>query len=141
VLETLYQADLARCRSAPPRQEEVAAVGAVDRTLLSLPEPRRVRDPAHLRFIGSLPCLVCGRTPSHAHHLRFAQPRAMGSKVSDEWAIPLCVTHHRALHDVGSEETWCAERGIGVKAEAECLWQESQRRASSNTAALGSAAE
>jgi hypothetical protein len=25
-------------------------------------------------------------------------------KVSDEWTVPLCATHHRALHTVGDEE-------------------------------------
>jgi hypothetical protein len=65
----------------------------------------------------------------------------MGSKVSDEWTIPLCVTHHRALHDVGSEEAWWTERGIDAKAEAERLWQESRAGASAGTTAIGSAAE
>src|SRR4051795_8115319 len=36
-----------------------------------------------------LPCLVCGRAPSDAHHLRYAEPRALGRKVSDEFAVPL----------------------------------------------------
>ena len=30
------------------------------------------------------PCLICGRQPADAHHLRFAQHRALGRKVSDE---------------------------------------------------------
>jgi hypothetical protein len=63
----------------------------------------------------------------------------MGSKVSDEWTIPLCVTHHRALHDVGSEEAWWAERGIDVKAEAKRLWREGQASASIDTAARSGA--
>jgi DNA recombination protein Rad52 len=141
VLEKLYEQHLGRCRSATVAPEEIVRPGAVDKTVLTLPEPKRLRNPVHLRFIGSLPCLVCGRTPSHAHHLQFAQSRAMGSKVSDEWTIPLCVTHHRALHDVGSEEAWWAERGIGAKAEAERLWQQSQARAAANIAPTGSAAE
>ncbi|MGH7154768.1 MAG: Rad52/Rad22 family DNA repair protein, partial [Acetobacteraceae bacterium] len=37
----------------------------------AIPMARRVRDAAHLKYVASLPCLVCGRTPSHAHHLRF----------------------------------------------------------------------
>jgi hypothetical protein len=45
--------------------------------------PRR-RDKAHLKFVASQTCLVCGRKPSDPHHLRFAQPRALGRKVSDE---------------------------------------------------------
>jgi hypothetical protein len=62
------------------------------------------------------------RAPSQAHHLRFAQPRALGSKVSDEWMVPLCDLHHRALHDTGNEEIWWEAHNIDAAAEAERLW-------------------
>jgi hypothetical protein len=67
----------------------------VDKSALTLPEPRRVRDRAHLRSVAQKACLVCARKPSDPHHLRFAQSRAMGQKVSDEFAVPLCRGHHR----------------------------------------------
>jgi DNA recombination protein Rad52 len=70
------------------------------------PEARRVRDKEHLRFVASLPCLVCGRAPGQPHHTVFAQRRAMGSKPGDQWVVPLCNTHHRALHDAGNERVW-----------------------------------
>ena len=41
--------------------------------------------------------------PVHAHHLRFAQPKALGRKVSDEFTVPLCNLHHRELHTWGNE--------------------------------------
>jgi hypothetical protein len=85
--------------------------------------PKRVRDGNHRKHVASLPCLVCARAPSHAHHLRFAQPRSLGSKVSDEWIVPLCPIHHRSLHDAGREEEWWQAKGIDAKAEAETLWQ------------------
>ena len=85
--------------------------------------PRRARDPGHLQRVAALPCLVCGRTPAHAHHLRFAQPRSLGSKPSDEWTVPLCPIHHRSLHDAGREEEWWQAKGIDAKAEAERLWR------------------
>ena len=50
--------------------------------------------------------IVCGRHPSDPHHLRFAQPRALGVKVSDEFTVPLCRGHHRQLHQAGNEITW-----------------------------------
>jgi hypothetical protein len=31
------------------------------------------------------------------HHLRFAQGRALGRKVSDEFTVPLCRTYHREI--------------------------------------------
>jgi hypothetical protein len=73
----------------------------VDKSRLPLSEPRRYRDRAHLEFVASQPCLLCGRQPCDAHHLRFMQPRALGRRVSDEFAVPLCRTHHRALHRSG----------------------------------------
>lgn len=62
--------------------------------------PKRIRDKEHLKFIASRACLVCGRKPSHPHHVRFALPRALGRKVGDQWAVPLCATHHRELHKI-----------------------------------------
>ena len=70
---------------------------SIDKSVLALAEPRRIRDKEHLRYVGAQPCLVCGRRPSQAHHLRFAQPRAVGRKVSDEWVVPLCNTHSSRL--------------------------------------------
>ena len=90
---------------------------------LPLATPKRLRDSDHLQFVASQPCIVCGRTPSHAHHIRFAQPRAMGAKVSDEFTVPICFLHHRALHDSGSEETWWQVHGTDPLVEAKRLWQ------------------
>jgi DNA recombination protein Rad52 len=92
------------------------------------PEPRRVRDKEHLRFVASLPCLVCGRAPGQPHHIRFAQPRAMGNKPGDQWVVPLCSTHHRALHDAGNERVWWQNAKIDPLAEAERLWHQQQGR-------------
>ncbi len=104
------------------RAEAESAPGQVDKSALLISAPRRVRDKEHLRYVAQQPCLVCGRSPGHAHHLRFAQPRALGRKVSDEWVVPLCATHHRALHGVGDEERWWKERGIDPIGHARILW-------------------
>src|SRR5262249_53505627 len=48
----------------------------------------RKRDKNHRAFVSSKPCIVCGRRPVDSHHLRFAQPRALGRKVSDEFTVP-----------------------------------------------------
>ena len=61
------------------------------------PKTIRLRDKAHCKFVATQPCVVCGRTPSEAHHIRFAQPRALGRKVSDEYTVPVCRLHHREL--------------------------------------------
>jgi hypothetical protein len=78
--------------------------------------------------VASLPCIVCGRAPTRAHHIRFAQLRAMGSKPGDQWVVPLCNTHHRALHDSGNERVWWQNAKIDPLAEAERLWQQHQGR-------------
>ena len=124
VLERLYEQRVGQLTGAAPQQDPEAPA-PIDKSDLALAAPKRQRDPTHLQFVASLPCLVCGRTPSHAHHLRFAQPRALGSKVSDEWTAPLCVLHHRALHDFGAEEKWWEQMGVDAVAEAEKLWRQS----------------
>ena len=100
--------------------------GAIDKSALAVSAPRRVRDKKHLRYVASQPCLVCGRSPAQAHHVRFAQPRAIGRKVSDEWVVPLCATHHRSLHTVGDEKKWWKERGIDPTLHAKSLWRDSR---------------
>jgi hypothetical protein len=100
-----------------------AVVWHVDKSALPLSEPRRYRDRAHLEFVASQPCLLCGRQPCDAHHLRFMQLQALGRRVSDEFAVPLCRTHHRALHRNGDEAAWWTSAGIDAVTIAHRLWQ------------------
>src|SRR6185437_13930124 len=112
-----------------PTQERPAArnrqsqAAAIDKSILALPEPRRVRDREHVKFVARRPCLICGRQPSDAHHLRFAQTRALGRKVSDEFIVPLCRGHHREVHRYGDEAEWWGKVGIDpiVSARTLCL--------------------
>ena len=94
----------------------------VDKSHLAHPESRRVRDKEHVRFVAKQPCLVCGRRPSDAHHLRFAQHRALGRKVSDEFTVPLCRGHHREVHRSGDEAAWWSKAGIDPLGAARTLW-------------------
>ncbi len=95
---------------------------AVDKTALALPAPRRIRDREHLKAVAKQPCLVCGRRPTDAHHLRFAQSPALGRKVSDEFTVPLCRGHHREVHRHGDEASWWTRTGIDPTAAARVLW-------------------
>ena len=97
---------------------------SVDKSVLSHPEPRRIRDRDHVRFVAQQACLICGRKPSDAHHLRFAQSRALGRKVSDEFTVPLCRGHHRELHRHGDEAAWWSRTGIDPTVSARELWLE-----------------
>jgi hypothetical protein len=87
--------------------------GGIDKSMLTFSEPRRARDKDHRKFVSGQACLICGRQPSDAHHLRFAQARALGRKVSDEFTVPLCRIHHREVHRWGDEAAWWAKLGIG----------------------------
>lgn len=56
-----------------------------------------VRNPAYLRWIRSLPCVVCRtRGQIEASH---TGPHGMGQKSSDLSVIPLCARHHRTGND------------------------------------------
>jgi hypothetical protein len=100
-------------------------VAPVNKSALSLPAPRRVRDRDHVKLVAKQSCVICGRRPADAHHLRFAQSRALGRKVSDEFTVPLCRGHHREVHRCGDEVSWWKKAGIDPTVPARALWLES----------------
>ena len=97
---------------ADPGEQRVTVIG----------KPVRERDREHLKFVASQPCLLCGRTPSDAHHIKFAEQRAMGRKVSDRFTVPVCRLHHRELHRRGNERAWWESQGIDPLVIAATLW-------------------
>jgi ERF superfamily len=98
----------------------------VDKSVLAVATPRRYRNREHLRFVAKQPCLICGRTPSDPHHLRYLQPRALGRKASDEFAVPLCRVHHRAVHRARDERAWWQAAGIDPIKISRKLWKETR---------------
>ena len=114
-------------QKAPPFGR--APLEAADTSELTHPEPRRIRDKDHLRFVSTQPCLICGRTPADAHHLRIAQSRTLGRKVSDECVVALCRGHHREVHRHGDEREWWAKFGIDPNVAARSLWLQSYLKA------------
>ena len=128
-LATLTDADnsstLVPAPEQPALQQRVDTnSGGIDKSQLAIPEPRRVRNKIHLRLVAKQPCLICGRRPCDAHHLRFAQPRGLGLKVSDEFAVPLCRGHHREVHRAGDEARWWTTTGVDAIGIARKLWIE-----------------
>lgn len=97
-------------------------------------EPPRKRSKAHLLFVRQQPCLLCQQTPCDAHHLKFAQPRALGRKVSDEFTVPLCRAHHQELHQHGNERAWWANLQIAPLPMAQELWAASPVHGPANVA-------
>ena len=127
----LLQRDQATARdehaaAAPPLAPAapILSPAKIDKSQLTIAEPKRLRDKAHLKFVASQPCLVCGRQPSDPHHLRFAQPRAIGLKVSDEFTVPLCRGHHRQVHQTGDEKAWWKNLQINALETAKHLWEQ-----------------
>ena len=112
--------------SSAEKASKRTAVNGIDKSQLTLPEPRRIRNKAHIRFVAQQACLVCGRRPSDPHHLRHVQPRAIGRKSSDEFTVPLCRIHHRAVHRAGDERAWWNEIGIDPRKVAHTLWKTSR---------------
>jgi hypothetical protein len=51
------------------------------------------------------------------------QPRALGRKASDEFAVPLCRIHHRLVHRLGNESAWWKDAGIDPVKVARKLWE------------------
>jgi ERF superfamily len=98
----------------------------IDKSVLAVATPRRYRNREHLRFVARQACLVCGRKQSDPHHLRYLQPRALGCKASDEFAVPLCRSHHRALHRAGDERAWWQAAGIDPVKIARKLWRQTR---------------
>ncbi len=71
-----------------------ATAPRIDKADLTLSEPRRHRNRDHLKFV----------------------------RVSDEFTVPLCRLHHRALHRRGDEAAWWAEQQLEPLPVAQKLW-------------------
>jgi hypothetical protein len=111
----------ATSESAGPGQAK-----GIDKSTLTIEAPRRYRNRVHLRYVAQQPCLLCARKPSDPHHLGFTQPRALGRKVSDEFVVPLCRGHHRAVHRSRDERAWWRQAGIDPIEIARRLWKETR---------------
>jgi hypothetical protein len=130
-VETAFAARLSQLSDAADRPERDKTNGQASGSpspeinaegVTAIGKPVRERDRDHLRFVAARACLVCGRTPSDAHHIKFAELRAMGRKVSDRFAVPICRLHHRELHRRGNERAWWQNQGIDPLVVAASLW-------------------
>lgn len=91
-------------------------------------DPFRLRSPLYLAFIRGQPCLHCG-LPGEAHHIQYAQPRALGRKTGDQFVVPVCHACHMKLHNEGvPERTWWALRGIDPMKWAEQSYEKWSKR-------------
>jgi ERF superfamily len=112
--------------NATTESTDAGQAKGIDKSILTVAAPRRYRNREHLRYVAQQACLVCGRKPSDPHHLGFTQPRALGRKVSDEFAVPLCRGHHRTVHRSRDERAWWRQAGIDPIKVARRLWRETR---------------
>jgi ERF superfamily len=113
--------DTGRTASAHPDPS-----AGIDKSVLAVAAPRRYRNRQHLRYVAKQPCLICGRRPSDPHHLRYLQPRALGRRASDEFAVPLCRSHHRSVHRARDERAWWRAAGVDPDQVARKLWKDTR---------------
>jgi hypothetical protein len=138
-VEEAFSARLSRLgelQSAAPKDQKANGYGnpsfetdAGEQTVNVICKPVRERDREHRRFVASQPCLICGRTPSDPHHIKFAEQRAMGRKVSDRFTVPICRLHHRELHRKGNERAWWQKHAIDPLPFAANLWAKTHETA------------
>ncbi|UPK40589.1 ERF family protein [Bradyrhizobium sp. 186] len=118
LVEAAYQTRVEK--ASPPSASDVER--NLEQAGLAFPKEPRKRSKVHRLFVRGQPCLVCQQTPSDPHHLKFAQPRSLGRKVSDEFIVPLCRTHHQDLHRHGNERAWWSDMQIAPLPVAQDLW-------------------
>jgi hypothetical protein len=139
ILETAHQANIDQFADLTSKlnNPEIPAIGPEPQldnfksTQARMVTPLRKPIRAHLAFVSAQPCLVCQRSPSDAHHVKFAEPRALGRKVSDEFTVPLCRDHHIQLHHHGNEAGWWANLNIAPLEQAKELWTYTLQKAPS----------
>jgi hypothetical protein len=120
---------------ATPEQlqgEPMTDNGTAISMVVPLNKPVRRRSKAHLAYVREQACVVCQRQPCDAHHLKFAEARAIGRKVSDEFTVPMCRDHHNELHRHGNEKAWWTNLGISPLELAKDFWMASPIRISSS---------
>lgn len=73
----------------------------------------RIENETHRKFIGGLPCLICGNPiESQAAHISYSDlrwgkaERAFSRKASDFYCVPLCGRHHDEQHAMNEREWW-----------------------------------
>ncbi len=87
------------------------------------------RSPKYLKYVrDNYPCAVCGTDQDiQAHHITYAEPRALGRKNSDRYVVPICPLHHYELHQLGEKSYW-KNKGLEPLIYANLLWDKYQAK-------------
>ena len=85
--------------------------------------PKPIRDKAHMTFLKTLDCCICGRSSGPPHHLLRGSDKCAGRTAGDNFALPMCPKHHHALHADGNEVRYLAIYGIDGPVRAKALYE------------------
>lgn len=100
---------------------------AFPQTSPKLSKKQRRKEDSHLAFIRTLPCLVTGKRPVEAAHVRYGDFRrgkydtGAGEKPHDMWTVPLHPDEHRKQHSMNERDYWTLA-GIDPLNIAALLW-------------------
>jgi hypothetical protein len=72
-------------------------------------------------------CLICGRSPADADHLRFAQPRAMGARSATNSPYPCAESITGTSITSETKSPWWERRAIDPLATSRMLWISTRR--------------
>ena len=65
---------------------------------MNLQKQKPYRSKQYLNYIRSLDCVATGMPAEVAHHVLGLKQSGMGTKIGDNYAIPLTVAAHQLLH-------------------------------------------
>ena len=86
--------------------------------------PKPVTSKAHVSFLHSLICCICGNNAVEQHHILRAPSRHGTKRAGDQHSLPLCGPHHRELHLGDNTENGFAERhNVSLLEIADFLYQ------------------
>jgi len=89
---------------------------------MMIPKTEFSRMPKYLKYIRTLPCVVCKTTYDiQAAHVRYIAPCGIGIKPPDSATVSLCQPCHAEQHSRG-EEVWWKSKGLDPKEITEGLW-------------------
>jgi hypothetical protein len=67
---------------------------------------KKKRSNKHLRFVASLPCMLCGAREVQAAHIRTGNNAGVGMKSGDDCVVPLCIRCHAEQHSMSEKKFW-----------------------------------
>lgn len=83
-----------------------------------IPKNQPLRDPAYLKAVRDMPCVICMATPCDPAHFRTGLGGGTGLKPPDDRVLPLCHYHHDIQHRLGERTFWLERMNWWLLADA-----------------------